>query len=88
MFPFETVINGQERDFTLPIEIQITTQLQEVLYDLTHTIYEDLRNGVIRQDDGWKWETENPLFKSAYISHTLHFLESSIVDIRKEKEKK
>ena len=68
-------------------EIQITTQLQEVLYDLTHSLYEDIRVHKVKLDNDWEWKLDSPLFKAAYISHTLHLLEADIVSLRKEKER-
>jgi ppGpp synthetase/RelA/SpoT-type nucleotidyltranferase len=65
----------------LQIEIQITTQLQEVLKDMTHQFYEldrlrDSASGV------WKWEYSTSRFKIGYLSHSLHLLESVIVETR------
>jgi hypothetical protein len=64
------------------VEIQITTQLQEVLRNLTHPLYERRR---LQSDDGlgkWKWDFTSTRFRFAYLSHTLHLLESMILESR------
>ena len=68
-------------DTKLSVEIQLTTQLQEVLYKITHQHYE--RNRHIRKNDpsSWKWEVSSSRFKSGYLSHTLHLLEAIILGV-------
>jgi hypothetical protein len=64
------------------VEIQITTQLQEVLRTLTHPLYERRR---LQSDDGsgkWKWDFNSTRFRFAYLSHSLHLLESMILESR------
>lgn len=63
------------------IEIQLTTQLQEVARDLSHGFYAE-RRVQPRGETAWKWEYTSPRFKSAYISHTLHLIEGLIVELR------
>lgn len=65
------------------LEIQVTTQLQEILKDLTHQYFEISRIEPMGQDEQqWKWETKSNRFRSAYMCHTLHLLEAIIVDLR------
>ncbi len=64
-------------------EIQVTTQLQEVLKDLTHHYFEITRLEPKSYDDKWKWEVDSNRFRSAYMCHTLHLLEAIILDLRK-----
>lgn len=64
-------------------EIQVTTQLQEVLKDLTHHYFEITRLEPKSYDDKWKWEVASNRFRSAYMCHTLHLLEAIILDLRK-----
>jgi ppGpp synthetase/RelA/SpoT-type nucleotidyltranferase len=66
------------------IEIQLTTQLQDVLRDLTHKSYEKLRLASPSFDAAWKWEFSTNRFKASYLSHTLHLLEGLIVELRRE----
>lgn len=66
------------------LEIQLTTQLQEIVLDLTHRFYEDLRlkEADHQRDDQWKWEYKSARFKASYLSHTLHLLEGLIAEVR------
>ncbi|UQY33150.1 hypothetical protein K8U54_15630 [Pseudomonas fulva] len=70
-------IAGNIKDCSMWIEIQITTQLAEVITSLTHSIYEERRVSGGNKGE-WKWEAESPEFKSAYLGHGLHLLEGVI----------
>lgn len=70
-----------EHPVDLSVEIQLTTQLQEVLYNITHKFYEQNRLQRARDTD-WKWDHGSNLFKAAYVSHTLHMLEATILELR------
>jgi ppGpp synthetase/RelA/SpoT-type nucleotidyltranferase len=71
-------------EIPLSIEIQLTTQLQEVLKDLTHGFYEEARLRYPESDEDWKWQFETLRFKGSYIGHTLHLLEGIIVSLKTE----
>nr|WP_315253448.1 hypothetical protein [uncultured Duganella sp.] len=62
------------------IEIQISTQLKEVMYEILHKFYADERSKSFSED--WKWKVGSAKFKSGYLSHTLHMLEGMIVELR------
>jgi ppGpp synthetase/RelA/SpoT-type nucleotidyltranferase len=81
-FPSEVML-GTIQNIQLDFEIQITTQLADVLAALTHGLYEDERisPGQARADE-WKWDSEAMKFKTAYMGHTLHMLEGSILRIK------
>jgi ppGpp synthetase/RelA/SpoT-type nucleotidyltranferase len=64
------------------LEIQVTTQLQEILGNLTHPYFEKSRIDPRGPDEAWKWETKSNRFRSAYMCHALHLLEAVIVDLR------
>ncbi|PVZ41319.1 hypothetical protein [Pseudomonas sp. CC120222-01a] len=66
----------------IEIEIQITTQLQEVLRSLTHKFYETQRLQITPDKGKWKWDFKSNRFKVGYLSHTLHLLESVILESR------
>lgn len=69
----------------IEFELQITTQLVDVLDALTHTLYEaDRVTPGGRPDDSWKWQPETQRFKSAYLGHTLHLLEGVILGLKNE----
>lgn len=70
------------------IEIQITTQIQEVIRKLLHKYYEDARKRLEKEDIKWQWNYENDEFVANYLGHILHYVEGMIMEIReKQKEK-
>lgn len=80
-------VNLLNIDFTsyeaeVEVEIQVTTQLQEVLRSITHKFYEKERSVDTEDVDKWKWNFESGKFKVGYLSHTLHLLESIILESR------
>jgi len=75
-------LDWERFDVLIEIEIQITTQLQEVLRSLTHKFYESQRLKDTSDDGKWKWEFSSSKFKVGYLSHTLHLLESVILESR------
>ena len=87
-FLFETPVDilrfGTSDIITIQLkaEIQITTQLQASLRDLTHTLYE-VRRLAPKANDDWKWDFASPYFRPSYTGHTLHLLESLLVEIKK-----
>ena len=68
------------------IEIQITTQLQEVIRKLLHKYYEDRRKRIIEEDIKWQWNYKSDEFIANYLGHILHYVEGMIMEIR-EKQK-
>ncbi len=65
------------------IEIQISTQLQEVLRKLLHRYYEDRRKAASAPDDEmWQWNYKSDEFAVNYLGHIIHYVEGMIVDIR------
>jgi hypothetical protein len=77
--PAEIMINNIVEPKSIWVEIQLTTQLAEVIDSLTHGLYEARRAGRLdaeRKD--WKWDASSQRFRSAYIGHGLHLLEGII----------
>ena len=67
------------------LEIQITTQLADVMTTLTHELYKGERVLPKGQgDDTWKWSPDSPRFRSTYTGHTLHLVESIILALKNE----
>ena len=64
------------------IEIQITTQLQEVIRKLLHSYYEDKRKTIVKEDVKWQWNYKSNEFATNYLGHILHYVEGMIVEIR------
>ncbi len=65
------------------VEIQITTQLQEVIRKLLHKYYEDHRKEFdLSKQVKWQWDYRNNEFATNYLGHILHYLEGMIMEIR------
>ncbi len=70
------------------IEVQVTTQFQEVLKHLLHERYEQTReegygDSIVTKNNNWKWDYNSKEFTINYMAHTLHFMEGLIVKNRK-----
>ncbi len=66
------------------IEIQITTQLQDVIRKLLHKYYEKNRvtiKDINKEDIPWQWNYKSDEFATNYLGHMLHYLEGKIVEI-------
>lgn len=66
-------------------EIQVTTQLQEVIRKLTHKEYEGRRAREIEHAMKWQWDYTSEAFKPNYLGHILHYLEGMIMEVRDRK---
>lgn len=67
----------------ISIELQITTQLQEVIRKLLHKYYEGRRiSSPSGNDVKWQWEYRSDEFATNYLGHILHYLEGMIMDVR------
>jgi ppGpp synthetase/RelA/SpoT-type nucleotidyltranferase len=69
----------------LLVEIQITTQLQEVIRKLLHEHYEKRRKQTKRSDKKWQWNYRDEEFFANYLGHILHYMEGNILEIRDKK---
>jgi hypothetical protein len=66
---------------SVPIELQVTTELQGTLREITHWLYERERlSGGPRAD--WKTQFGSGRFRAAYMAHSLRFIEAMVVDLR------
>jgi hypothetical protein len=80
-------INWDTERVNVSAEIQITTQLQEVIRKLLHNYYEDRRK-ISKGDVKWQWDYKSDEFAANYLGHILHYVEGMIMEIRdKQKEK-
>lgn len=69
------------------IEMQVTTQLQEVIRKLTHKYYEDRRKRIEVDNLKWQWNYESKEFMANYLGHILHYIEGMIMEVRKQDER-
>lgn len=81
-----THVNWTTKIILVSIEIQITTQLQELIKKLLHAHYEERR---IEQKDfrknnkkKWQWDYKCDEFATNYLGHILHYIEGMIMDVR------
>ncbi len=64
------------------LEIQITTQLQEVIRKLLHEYYDRRRSQTERADVKWQWNYKSDEFIANYLGHVLHYAEGMIMEVR------
>ena len=67
---------------SVSIEIQITTQIQEVIRNLLHKYYEEKRKSIKKKDVIWQWDYKSDEFVANYLGNILHYLEGMIMEIR------
>jgi ppGpp synthetase/RelA/SpoT-type nucleotidyltranferase len=71
------------KEIIFPIEIQITTQLQEVIKALLHKMYEEVRVlPTTNNNQKWQWDYKSLEFSSNYLGHILHYVEGMILEVR------
>ena len=88
-FPIKLVNKDwHETDSNVGIEIQVTTQLQEVLRSMTHNFYAQSRLEPDANSSKWRWQFTTNRFRVGYLSHALHLLESIILEARENMNKK
>ena len=69
------------------VEIQVTTQLQEVIRKSLHEHYEKQRAIMKPERQKWQWDYRGEDFSANYLGHILHYLEGTILEIRDNKQK-
>lgn len=80
-----TNLHMESSDCEIVVEIQITTQLQEIIKNLLHKYYEDNRsqtNDNPADQEKWKWDYKSGEFATNYLGHILHYVEGMIMEIR------
>jgi len=85
-FNMEFEIPGMEwktEKIVSPIEVQITTQVKEVIKELIHPYYEEQRVKRYSEEDMWQWRYESPEFVRNYLGHIIHYVEGMMVGIRR-----
>ncbi len=70
------------KDETISVEIQITTQLQEVIRRLLHKYYEQRRAERPTSNVKWQWDYRSDEFATNYLGHILHYVEGMIMEVR------
>ena len=75
-------VNWDTEKVDVSLEIQITTQLQEVIRKLLHKYYEERRKRIKEEDVKWQWNYKSNEFVANYLGHILHYVEGMIMEIR------
>lgn len=70
------------KNVEISIELQITTQLQEVIRSLLHKYYEETRKRVEKPSVKWQWDYKSDEFATNYLGHILHYIEGMIIEVR------
>ncbi|MFA4836484.1 MAG: hypothetical protein WC749_10495, partial [Dehalococcoidia bacterium] len=79
---YELPFGFQTRKNKISVEIQITTQMKDVIRELTHRYYEDRRMRLEAPSKKWQWDYRSKEFAPNYIGHILHYVEGAIMEIR------
>jgi ppGpp synthetase/RelA/SpoT-type nucleotidyltranferase len=68
---------------SVALEIQITTQIKDVIKSLLHKYYETSRmSNKVSSIVDISWNYENDEFITAYLGHILHYVEGMIINVR------
>ncbi len=81
--PMPTDVPWEVRQVDIPVEVQVITQVQDVIRRLTHVFYEERRMRVLDPEKKWQWEWESPEFVPNYLGHILHYVDGAIMDVRR-----
>lgn len=79
-------IDWDTKTEVINVEIQITTQLQEVIRRLLHLNYEKNRQ-IQKPEEKWQWDYKSEQFSLNYLGHILHYIEGMIMEIRDKDER-
>ena len=76
-------LNWDTEILKVRLEIQVTTQLQDVIRKLTHDYYEIRRSQELpNTGTKWQWNYSSPEFVPNYLGHILHYVEGMIMEVR------
>ncbi len=64
------------------LEVQVTTQVQELILKFLHKYYEERRRYPAKADKKWQWDYGSKEFSVNYLGHMLHYIEGMIMEIR------
>jgi ppGpp synthetase/RelA/SpoT-type nucleotidyltranferase len=79
---YEIPFGFQTRNYRISVEIQVTTQMKDVIRQLTHLYYEHRRVRLDTPSEKWQWDYMSEEFAPNYIGHILHYVEGAIMEIR------
>jgi ppGpp synthetase/RelA/SpoT-type nucleotidyltranferase len=82
------LVRGGIRRINCWVELQITTQLQEVLLTFLHLLYETKRISPLISEVPWQWRYKEDEFFTNYLGHMLHNIEGMIMEVRRRQEER
>ena len=80
-------VDWDTEQIDVSVEVQVTTQLQEVIRKLLHRYYEQQR-GKAKGQKKWQWDYGSDEFAANYLGHILHYIEGMIMDVREKQQEK
>ncbi len=66
----------------ISVEIQVTTQMKDVIKELMHKYYEERRRQSEEPGKKWQWDFRSKEFAPNYLGHIIHYVDGAIVEIR------
>ncbi len=90
-FTYDTKIMNlewEEKAIKYTFEIQIRTQLQDTIDNISHEAYEGKRIKECDDQDSkaWRWEYKRPEFIANYLGHLLHLVDGLILRVKGKRE--
>jgi ppGpp synthetase/RelA/SpoT-type nucleotidyltranferase len=79
---YEIPVGLETQRKKISVEIQVTTQMKDVITELTHKYYERRRETLEQPDIKWQWDYNSEEFLPNYIGHILHYIEGEVMQIR------
>ena len=79
---YELPVGLEIQSKTICVEIQVTTQMKDVITALTHKYYERKRESIELPNIKWQWDYNSDEFSPNYIGHILHYIEGAVMQIR------
>jgi len=74
-------LDWDTKQILMNFEIQITTQIKEVVNEMLHEYYEYFRLNPIK-DENWRWDWQYINFIPSYLGHISHYVEGMILQAR------
>ncbi len=65
----------------IELEIQITTQLKDIIKSLLHQHYEQKKIQSPKISQNWQWDYKSEEFSTNYLGHILHYVDGMIMGI-------
>jgi len=85
--PFEIPsLEFETRKIKSRVEIQVNTEIQDLILALTHKYYEEGRMKSKVSSEKWQWDYECEEFLPNYLGHIIHYIEGMIMEVRKRQE--